>query len=164
MKQKKSLAQLKRDLQVGTPIEQVAVSLSIGAKNLGVQRYVVKVQGNGVYISESKDAETGSFLGFPPAKLLDYRGDIFTIYSVGRRKLTDEEIYVLENRPSKREEYREQVIADALSDGSMMYNMDKAYYKNANKSYLWEAMLENGEYVIADPNVRGERVFSYKIG
>lgn len=162
---KKTLAQLKRDLAVGTKVTQIAKGEDITDKNLNVERWVVKKQGDGVCLNTDKEATDGSWLYFPYASQVDYEDNIVSFYDIGMRKLTKEELNFIANAPSKRPENAEKVLADAFSDGSMMYWQDKAYYEQANKKYLWALHTDkDGDYIVEDKKARGAFAFTYKIG
>lgn len=81
----KTLAQLKRDLKVGTRIVMTFNAwppMSKTALNLiGVERTVSVVQSNQIKIATNKNGEIiNSYLEFPPAIRLKYTGDTFDIY------------------------------------------------------------------------------------
>lgn len=162
---KKTLAQLKRDLAVGTKVTQIAKGEDITDKNLNVERWVVKKQSDGVCLNTDKEATDGSWLYFPYASQVDYKDNIVSFYDVGVRKLTQEELDFIANAPSRRSENAEKVLADALSDGSTMYWQDRAYYELANKEYLFHPKVgNNGDYIVEDKKARGAFAFTYKIG
>ena len=65
----KTLAELKRDLEVGDSI--TTIKNDYHPERVGQKRYIVKKQGNGIYLNEDKNAVTGSFLEFKNAKLTE---------------------------------------------------------------------------------------------
>lgn len=113
----KTLADLKRDLQLGTAVELVKFNSEIAIpERLQGIRYVVKVKSNGVEFNKDKTATKGSFMDYPKATLCEYDGNTLTLYHAGVRELTETEKRILDNRPSRRPENREQVEMEALAD------------------------------------------------
>ena len=100
----KSLADLKKDLCIGTKVKRL-----FGPKNNGDILTVTRTQSNGLWFNKS-------WLDFPPASLLDYDGKIISIYEPGNRSLTTEEQRIIDNRPID----KKQSEIDMLSDGSTM--------------------------------------------
>jgi hypothetical protein len=163
----KTLADLKRALTLGTQVTMITCQYP--HRNLNVPRYVVKTQSNGVEFAVGKDDKRGSFFDFPKASLLDFKDDIFTIYTTGTRPLTEHEQHILDNRPSKRPENQKRVEIDMLSDGTSMYYADERHFKAHNAEYLRGHDTIKGlryDYntgMIKDDNLRGEELYSYKI-
>jgi hypothetical protein len=174
----KTLADLKRELVVGTGITLVKSCWNSNSK-IGKKRYVVKTQGNGVYLSENKDDTEGSFLPFPNAKLTEYTGDTLTVFQPGKRPFTQEELDVYNNMPSHRPENAEIVQSDVISDGSTSYWMDVKYFKEKNMRYLHNSSgTKHADYNsfvydekrmkitsgdIIDEQIRGELELQYAI-
>lgn len=80
--EKKTLADLKRDLVQGTE-----VIMTFNSNNseriqsyLNIPRYIVKVQSNGIYISENNEALSGSWLEFPKASRMSFTGTVLDIF------------------------------------------------------------------------------------
>lgn len=163
---KKTLAQLKRDLTVGTKITQIVAGEGASQRNLNIERVVVKIQGSGVYLDVEGNEGRPSFLDFPKASLLEYEDNAFSIYEVGLRDLTEDEDSFIKNQPSNRPENLQNVINDALSDGSMMYYQDLRYFEKAGKEYLRRTRVNpiTGNLAVYDNKVRGKLLYSYKIG
>lgn len=165
----KTLAQLKRDMQKGTKVTLTACAYATH-KFMNVERYVVKVQGNGVYLNEDKDATSGSFMDFPSkATLTEYIDDTFTIYEAGKRELTPEERTVLDSRPSKRPSNEKQCEIDIMSDGSQMFYADKRHMRENNMEHLngFETVrglrYDFNTGLIDDEKIKGKMVLQYKI-
>ena len=166
---KKSLADLKRDLFVGRKIKCVFNSCG---KYVGMERSVVKVQSNGIYIKTIINGEESkSFLDFPKTKvLLEYEDNKFSIYSRGTRDYNSEELKALEewNKIKNTEEYQEQSSYDIMTDGSTTYWQEKIFWKNHNMSYMF-GEEEKGLYrdtnldKIYDNQVRGRLMYSYEL-
>lgn len=138
----KTFAQLKRDLKVGVSITMTKNQLanekfSANSKSalIGMKRYIVKTQSNGVYLTI--DGSQKSYLEFPPASLVEYNENIIRIYNPGERKLTKEEQTILDNRPSNRKENEQLAVNDALTDGSSTFWMDKRYYSENGADWYW---------------------------
>ena len=166
---KKTIADLKRDLSIGTGMEMLKLyDREIPEKLQGV-RYVVKVKSNGIELNKDKDATKGSFLDYPRASLCDYDGETLTVYDSGSRELTVEEKNILDNVPSHRPENREKVIEEAMTDGSGFYYKDKAYYKENGCEYLSGHETVRGlKYdfntkKVQDENIKGSIALQYKI-
>ena len=141
----KTLADLKRDLKIGDSITLVESPDRPNNSRLNIRRYIVKKQGNGVYLSENKNADRGSFLELPNAKLVEYDGKEIRIYYPDDRPLTDKEQRVWDNRPSQREENKKQWEYDMLSGSNVLFWKDKAYFKNQDMGYLYYE--KNNRYV-----------------
>lgn len=78
----KTLADLKRDLKIGN---ELICHYHYRAENKDMKRVISKVNTAGVKFERK-------FLDFPKsASLLDYKGNIFTIYDIGKRKPTEKE-------------------------------------------------------------------------
>ena len=79
--------ELKRKLQIGIPLKMVYTSWG-NTNKLNVVRYVVKLQGNGVYLNEDKESKKGSFLEFGKASLFEETLKGFKLFKAGLRDLT----------------------------------------------------------------------------
>jgi hypothetical protein len=132
----KTLAELKRELNIGNTITLIESPTMPNHKWLNVKRYVVKKQGNGVYLSPDKNDTKGSFLEFTNAKLTEYDGKEIRTYQPGHREFTEQEKHVLDNCPSKRPENKEIVEGDIMCDMSTSYYMDEKYYRDLGMDYL----------------------------
>lgn len=163
----KTLADLKRALSVGAEVKMTYCTWE--HRFLNVPRFVVKTQSNGVQFSTNKDDKKGSFFDFPKASLLDFDGQVFTVYSTGKRPLTDNERDILENAPSQRAENREQVERDIMTDGSSMFWADERYFKENDAEYLrgHETIrglrYDGNDKMILDESLRGDKMFTYEI-
>lgn len=165
----KTLADLKRDLQIGACLTLTGGRDARNADKLNVPRYVVTKQGNGVGLSVDKTATKVSFLELPKASLVEYDGETVRVYESGRRDLTELERVVLDNEPSKRPENKQQLENDMLSDGSQMYWADKRYHKELGTEYLeGHEMVRGLRYDfnhknIVDEKIKGELSLEYKL-
>lgn len=78
----KTLAQLKRVIQVGTCITLVDAPTMPDHKYLNVKRFVHSKDTTGIYLNESMDTvRKGSFLPWPKASKLAYENDMFDVYA-----------------------------------------------------------------------------------
>ena len=168
----KTLADLKRDLQIGDKIVMTFNRLNIESKNklLNVERYIVSKNTTGIKLNIDKDAKTGSFLDYPKkATLCEYDGETLKIYDAGIRDLTDKEKNILDNLPSKRPENQEAVYNEIMTDGSSFYWKDKAYLSDNDAEYLtgYETIrglrYDFNTKKIIDESIRGDLSLSYKL-
>jgi hypothetical protein len=163
----KTLADLKRDLNIGDSITLVNAPNLPNHKYLNIQRFVVKKQGNGVYLNADKNAKTGSFLEFANAKLTEYDGKTIKTFCEGKRPLTEQELRVFNNMPSKREENRERVELEAMTDTNGLYYVDKFYLKENGMEYLMGSGTTKHiiyhEMMIRDEQLKGDLELSYVI-
>lgn len=165
-----TLAQLKRDLQVGKTLTMTYNSIQSGnyLERLNKPRKIVKIQSNGIYL-EVENTGKGSFLELPKATLMDYNGKNLTIYETGYRDLTAEEKRIKDNEPSKRLENRQLLENDSMTDGSQMYWADKRYYKELKAEHLEGFKEVRGLYFdfnrqkIRDNSIKGEISLKYTI-
>jgi len=159
-----TLSDLKRKLQKGQGLKLVnyfglteADPKKPGSSRLGVTRYVVKVQTNGVYLSPDKNATTGSYWEFPPASLVEVSDKGFKVFGIGERPLNEKEKEVIANQPK-----------DAMSDGSTMYYRRKNYFEKSGYGYLYNNEWQKGLYfnsnknVIMDKSTRGPLELEYE--
>jgi hypothetical protein len=165
-------ADLKRKLQKGQAVKMVKW-YGHTAENvpneriksiLGLPRYIVKVQTNGIYLSPDKDAKTGSWLEFPPASLMEITANGFKTFEPGIRELNEREKEVIANAPKDdRQEY-----LDAISDGSTMYWRKKTYYDKSGYGYLYNSGWERGmhydmnEKKVMDKSIKGKEALEYE--
>jgi hypothetical protein len=167
----KTLAELKRELEVGDSITTIKNDMKPDL--VGKKRYIIKKQGNGVYLNEDKNAKTGSFLEFKNAKLTEYDGEYIRVYKVGKRPMTEEEKKVIDNVPSKRKENEERIKMELMTDTNGSWYIDRAYFKEHGMEYLHSSTgqtkridyndLNEGVYSIIDEQVKGELELEYKI-
>ena len=167
----KTLADLKRDLSKGTVLTLTGGAYATDRINpiLNVPRYVVKTQGNAVVLNMDANATNGSWLEFPPARLLTYDGDTFTVHMPGTRPLTADEQRVMDTMPSKRPENRERVANDLMTDGSQMYHADRAHTRAHNMTHLDGFETVRGlrydwnSNLITDETIKGPVTLAYHI-
>ena len=163
----KTLTQLKKDLQIGDKITLIEAPTMPNHRNLNTERYIVKKQGNGVYLSQQRDDKSGSFLEFPNAKLVEYEGDEIRVYDPRKRPLTEEEQLIWDHRPSTREENEEQRKMDALAGTSLMYWANKDYFYKKGMGHFNEStsrfIFHRHDMTMIDKQLKGEMVLRYQI-
>lgn len=170
----KKLTDLKRALSIGAKVTQLSYYDKTEGGKIGIERFVVKIQTNGVYLStDPNNAKGGSFLDLPKASLLDYQGDIFKIYTPGLRDLTPEEMRAWTNRPSARAENTEKLRVDMISDGSQMYYQDQKYFADLDMRHLSFSehkgmrldydRVDRNKLMVRDDKVKGDCMLSYKV-
>jgi hypothetical protein len=168
----RTLADLKRELTVGKSLKLISFStpFAVNNKNLNKVRFIVRIQGNGLYLNEDKNTTKGSYLEFPKASLLEYDGKTIKIYEPGIRDLTEEEKKIRDNEPKDDEQDR----IDMMSDGSQMFYRRKQYYKEKGCEYLfWGDSTRgkskhitrqgNGELKIVDDSIKGIVSLIYEV-
>lgn len=89
----KTLAQLKRDLQVGTKLK---VLDHIRQDQIGIVKTITKKQSNGIYTNTETDPRE-FWLEIPSASLVEYNDDVFSFYLDKDRKLITMQILKGEN-------------------------------------------------------------------
>lgn len=155
----KTLADLKRDLKVGTKIK--CLKHSLRAERVGEVSTIEKVQTNGI------KQNNGRFLDIPSASLVVYENNVFSMYNVGLRDLTEweQEMYNrLHNVCSK-----EQQEIDMLTDGSQCYYTEKRFAKDNDIEYLLGFdMIKGLKYdfntgKMYDNKVKGTLLYSFEI-
>lgn len=153
----KTLADFKRDMKVGIKLEMVYNKFKPITEETRV-REITGVQSNGFKLGKS-------FFDIPKASLVEYNGKNVKIFSCGKRKLTENEQNILDNRPSHRKENQKQVEIDMMTDGSNMFWKDKQYLKENNSDWYWGwnrgKYYSNGEML--DETIRGELEREYNI-
>lgn len=82
----KTLADVKRRLQIGVTVTLIWAKEGMGHKNLGIARRVQKVQSNAV-VFESPTSPAGCWLTWRKAKDVIANGDKFSIYENGEEIL-----------------------------------------------------------------------------
>ena len=164
-----TLADLKRKLSIGTALKLISFKgcLNVNSKNLNVVRYVVKTQGNGVYLNADKTQTKGSFFELPKSSLLEYHENLIKIFLPIERDLTPEEIKIIDNEPKDAEQDK----IDIMTDGSQMFYRRKNYYKESGFYYLFGVSEDKGKYLtqknglkaIRDDSLKGELDRVYEI-
>jgi hypothetical protein len=163
----KTLTQLKKDLQIGDKIVLVEAPTMPNHRSLNIERYIVKKQGNGVYLSQQKSDKKGSFLEFPNAKLVEYEENEVRVYDPQKRPLTEEEQRIWNNRPSVREENEEQRNMDLLAGTSLMYWANKGYFNKMGMGHFNDSTsrftFHSHDMTMTDKQLKGELVLRYEI-
>lgn len=156
----KTLAELKRHLQVG--VELTCVFASNSQRFVGKQRKIIKTQGNGIYLEIGDGDNRGSFLEFPKASLIEVNRNGFKIFWSGKRELTEKEKSVLANRP--RDPKQEEI--DMLTDTNVMFWRNKQYLKEQGFDYLFVGAkgkrLDRNDMKVIDPAIKGDLALKYK--
>lgn len=168
----KTLADLKRDLKVGTKIKMIYGNIDRirprALENMNKERAITKVQSNGIYIENS-------WLDFPTSSLLEYDNGIFTIYSEGYRDLNEEEQKAMAEwkKITETDKYKNDSMDDAYSDGSTTYYQELRFWESKKLEHLMGIKTVRGmklEYnrslernMIRDSKVKGQPLFSYEI-
>ena len=158
----KNLADMKRELQIG---KRLMLVYRFKPLETPILKEVSNVQGNGIYlITPDLGVVNPSFLAFPKASLLEITKEGIRFYDKGLRDLTPEEKTIRDNEPKN----AEQEERDALSDGSVMYWTQRAYYRLCNADYLMGHETQRGmsyDYEtgkVWDEKVKGALCLEYK--
>ena len=139
-----TLAQLKRDLTIGQCLTQTSFHGKTEGKNIGVPRFIVKKNTQGICLNEDKTAARGSYLDYPPASFMEFDGETIKIYNSGSRPLTEEEKRILKEQP--RDDKQDSI--DMMTDGSTMFHRRKSYFQKSGKYYLFGVSIESGKRLI----------------
>jgi len=163
----KTLADLKRDLQIGDSLTLIEAPTMPNHKYLNLKRYIVRKQGNGVYLNIDKEAKTGSFIEFINAKLTAYDGKTIETYRHGVRPITEDEARIMANAPTRRPENAEKIKLEIMSDTNGSWYLDKKYYSELGCSYLFESggtrHFNYHDKTITDQQLKGELELKYLI-
>ena len=163
----KTLTQLKKDLQIGDKIALVEAPTMPNHRSLNIERYIVKKQGNGVYLSQQKNDKKGSFLEFANAKLTEYEEDEIRVYNPNTRPLTKEEQKAWDSRPSTRKENEESIKMDMLSDTNIMFWKNREYFGKVGMTHFnsptSRLIFHSHNMTVTDKQLKGELVLRYKI-
>ena len=158
----KTLAEFKRDAATGKMSLELVErfgSTNIIERLQGIRK-ISKVRTAAVVLVNQNGSE--SELRFDSAKLVDYDGESLTIYSPGKRELTDEEKSVLAEWKKIQEEYEQK---NPYSD---TYWRKKAYFSKSSCPWLEGfgmvrgKMYQNDGYVL-DNAVKGDAILKYKV-
>ena len=177
----KTLSELKKDAKTGKLFATMLIRLGKECKQedlpelLQGSRQIISSNSVGIKLrSQNGDV---SELRIPCANLVEYTEDSLTVYFPGYRKPTAEEQAILDEWDSitKTKEYQEQAHYDCLTDSSVTYRQEVAFFKNHNALYLRGYEKERGLFVdtrrkhegyedfIRDDKIRGEIEMYYKI-
>jgi len=166
-----TLADLKRDATLGKIklelIERYGqTGETIPPRCRGIRK-VIKT--NSVEMTlETTDGQK-SYLRYPAAGLMEYDGEMLTIYQAGERELTDEEKRIEDEFRRMQSEYYEK------NPYGNFYWHSVEYYKNSKAPWLsgskpvkgkcrtYNNIHENGYGMIRDNRVRGEAILKYRI-
>lgn len=160
-KKLKTLADLKRYLQVGT---KMTCTFHNNPSRIGWKREVVAVScTNVVLIDPTERDSVPSTLPLPKASLVEIEGNKFRIFEPGFRDLTNEEKACIAGEP--KDPVQEE--RDLLGDGSTTFYRRKRYYEGSEFPYLQgigavNGMSFNGKQV-RDPKVKGNLLLEYEI-
>lgn len=164
----KTFADLRKDLQIGKTLTMIYNHWANTSENvkarLNLKRKILKIQSNGLYI-EVGNTGKGSWLDFPPASLTEYDGKSIKIYGENKRPLTKKEQAILDNRPSKRPENKQQVENDVLTDGSTSYWWDKRYFTEKGADWYWGwnkgLRYDSNDNMMYDKHTKGKLELEY---
>ena len=166
----KTLADLKRDLHKGASPTLTGGTLGTPEhRAFNILRYVVATQGNGVQLNADASATKGSYLEFPPARLLTYTDNRFTVHAPGTRPLTPAEQACMDSMPSRQQENAEKVTTDIMTDGSQMLYADRAHTKAHHMEHLdgFETVrglrYDFNKKLITDETLKGDILLDYTI-
>jgi hypothetical protein len=165
VKDMQTLSDFKRELIKGKAIKLIYAKIThADDKRINLVRYIVKTQGNGVYLNSDKTATKGAYLEFPKASLTTIKGNTISIHEAGYRPLNEQEAKARANIP--RDPKQEEI--DALSDGSTMYWRIKKYYSDLGLSYLHGEKHASLRYNyndnnIQDDNIKGDISLTYEL-
>lgn len=152
----KTLAQLKRDLKVGTQLK--VVYHDVRPEQIGNIKTISKTQSNGIYTT-CPELFNGraSWLELPPASLVEYSDNKFTIFDVGSRELNEQEKEFL-NRKKEEQQARpyDNPYYISLSIAKQM-GIDYMATSTPNKRYN---SYENKVY---DSSIKGKKLFTFEI-
>jgi Icc-related predicted phosphoesterase len=163
-----TLSALKRKLKIGQGLKLVKYKDALVSNNnkLNVERFIIKTQGNGVYLNQDKTALKGSFLEFPKASLFESTEKGFKIFEAGLRDLNETEKEVLNNIPKD----DKQAEIDILTDGSVMFYREKEYFKEKGFEYLFGGnsttirglYFDTNNNKIRDDSLKGNVILEYE--
>ena len=160
----KTLADLKRDVKNGKirfeMIERYGKTGDDIVERCRGIRNIKSVNTVGFTLVNSEGEE--SEFSFPTAKLLEYDGNLLTIYERGERDLTEQEKSILEDW---------KMVEDRFYKGNPYGNSywkRKEYFKNCPCPWLVGGETIKGKYYnyrekIIDNQVRGKAILKYKI-
>ena len=163
----KTLADLKRDLKIGTMLT-LTQSFFPGHKFLNVPRYVVKNNSVGIELNANKEAKSGSCLNLKRASLIKYDGTTLKIFDPAERPLTAEEQTILNGLPSMQPKNKELCEHDLISDGSTTFFMDKKYLMDKNAGWYWKEAqgkyYHKNDNTMTDYTIKGKLLLQYSKG
>ena len=152
----KTLAQLKRDVKVGT---KMTLLERFGTK-MNDPKEVCHVQGNAIAFAKG---DKKSWLSWPQASLIEYTGSEIKIYSAGLRDLSAEEQRIIDTRPVD----AKQSMIDIMSDGSTMFWKCKRHFKDHDAMwyYNWHKGLKYDSRTgrMYDKSIKGQLELHYRI-
>lgn len=152
----KTLAQLKRDVKVGT---KMTLLERFGTKT-NDPKEVCYVQGNAIAFA---NGDKKSWLSWPQASLIEYTGSEIKIYAPGLRPLTQEEQRIVDNKPVD----AKQSMVDIMTDGSTMFWKCKYYFEDHDAMWYfnWHKGLKyyrSGKSMY-DKSIKGQLELHYRI-
>ena len=152
----KTLAQLKRDVKVGT---KMTLLERFGTK-MSEPKEVCHVQGNGIAF---KKGEKRSYLTWPQASLIEYTGSEIKIYAPGLRDLSAEEKRIIDTKPVD----AKQSTIDIMTDGSTMFWRGKRHFEDHDALwyYNWHKGLKYDSRTgrMYDKSIKGSVELHYRI-
>ena len=166
----KTLAELKREAKTGNMyLEMVYRFGSDIPEKLKGKRKVIG--SNSVSISLLTTDGRKSELRLEKASLVEYDGEMLTIYGAGSRELNEKEQDIVNEwkKITSTKEYKEKAYNDAISDGSITYWKEKIFFKDKGALYLMGVEKQKGllydfnANLIIDENIKGKKELQYKV-
>jgi hypothetical protein len=166
----KTLAELKREAKTGNMyLEMVYRFGSDIPEKLKGKRKVIG--SNSVSISLLTTDGRKSELRLEKASLVEYDGDMLTIYGAGSRELNEKEQDIVNEwkKITSTKEYKEKAYHDAISDGGITYWKEKKFFKDKGALYLMGCEKQKGllydfnAHLIIDESIKGKKELQYKV-
>ena len=131
---KKTLAQLKRDLQKGVKLK--VIYHAIRPERVGAIQEISKTQTNAICTLQERNGQMKDvYMNYPnSANLVEYIDNTFTFYEPGYRDLTEQEQELLNKMDNL--STKEEKMYDALTDGSTDYWRRKIFASDNKCEYL----------------------------
>ncbi len=129
-------------------------------------RAIIKTQTNAVYLYGPENNGQGSYLGLPPASLLEYDGNTLKIFNPGVREMTAEEKANLHKSEAERKAYNEK---NPYSDD--FWHM-REFFKNCSTPWIYSGFDkikgkragQGSDYgKIFDDSIKGDMVLMYEV-
>ena len=166
----KTLAELKRDAKSGTISGEMVYRFGeeIPARLQGTRKIV---DANTVCIKFLNADGNVSELRIKAASLVEYTGEMLTIFKPGEREMNSEEKAFMRKWEAiaETEDYKNRSINDALSDGNSTYYQKKRFFTDGGFEYLLGYdRLQGKKYIfgsglVSDNAVKGDIELQYKI-
>lgn len=148
--QKKSFAQLKKDLKIGTQLK--VIYHGTRPEQMGNIKTISKIQSNAIYTTCENDRDNRPIrLDLPPASLVEYIDNKMTFYESGKRELNDaEKKFFAECKEKDLSFWGQKILA---KDMGLNYLLEGDFYKRCDRY----------NNVVFDPLVLGEKFIEFEI-